>query len=67
MSPQSHRIVAEILADIDRRIAIIEESVASGCQQPDHAMALQVCQRVLEVLRRDTAERYARRSVMRSL
>ncbi len=47
----------EIVADLDKRIAILSESIASGKHWPAHKIALQVAQRVLQVAREDNAQR----------
>ena len=43
----------EIQTEIDRRIAIVSESIASGRHQTSHSIALQVARRMLQVLAND--------------
>lgn len=45
----------EIVADLDKRIAILSESIASGKHTKSNKIALQVTQRALQVARANYA------------
>jgi len=47
----------EIVADLDNRIAILSESIASGKHTKANKLTLQVTQRALQVAREDYAQR----------
>lgn len=47
----------EIVADLDKRIAVLSESIASGKHTKSNKIALQVTQRALQVARQDYSER----------
>ncbi len=47
----------EIVADLDKRIAILSENIASGKHWPSHKIALQFAQHALQVAREDYVQR----------